>query len=509
MARLGLDPVRAWQRTRSAIRTALLSALPAMRRAGAAVLGDAKVLRAAQQAAAGASSGEGAVRSIIGETEWERISRMRQRRQPVHSQSSQRGTGDLSEVTTLSNDDLERALLPVMSAGRAGQVVNGSRLDEVLDLASEGRGDIDRLSPSSTFELLRFDFVYDRSGTPWLLEVNMSPNLHPHRTKGKHAGSDGAMKRGAIRAALAMASSSHWIPKDILALLESWNAPDTHQPEQAREFDRLMHARLQRRAGTGRTDVDLCPMSAARLMQMVSVHRRRGDMELVWPPEGGDIALSAAHVAFGLGTAGERPGRWHGIQVPTSISTRLEGPVAKGRRRGRDDLWDGQELAWERRAARAFAVLAAAEHQLSAAALLVGRRIRLSEQRAAETELDDMAEKLAVPEVSDSLLEATSINAGGSAPMSSSGLERACLDAGGTFVRDLPRRCDSVRHLHRLAAYLASWEQLLEQDRPLVLSAEGALSRAGRRAASALQGSAALSSGVWDVPAWHGWKRAV
>jgi len=47
MARLGIDPVRAWERTRSAVQTALLSTLPAMRRAGAAVMGDARVLRAA------------------------------------------------------------------------------------------------------------------------------------------------------------------------------------------------------------------------------------------------------------------------------------------------------------------------------------------------------------------------------------------------------------------------------------------------------------------------------
>jgi len=90
-------------------------------------------------------------------------------------------------------------------------------------MAQTGRADVDRLAPSSTFELLRFDFVYDRSGTPWLLEVNMSPNLHPHKTNGQFSGSDGAMKRGASRAALAMASSAHWISPDAIAMLEAWN----------------------------------------------------------------------------------------------------------------------------------------------------------------------------------------------------------------------------------------------------------------------------------------------
>ena len=39
-----------------------------------------------------------------------------------------------------------------------------------------GKGDLKHQS----FSFVRFDFLLDRKLEPWLLEVNMSPNMIPH-----------------------------------------------------------------------------------------------------------------------------------------------------------------------------------------------------------------------------------------------------------------------------------------------------------------------------------------
>ena len=49
------------------------------------------------------------------------------------------------------------------------------------------------------FELLRFDFSIDAQGQPWLMEVNMSPNLMP---KSFASGNDAGLKRSVVRGVL-------------------------------------------------------------------------------------------------------------------------------------------------------------------------------------------------------------------------------------------------------------------------------------------------------------------
>ena len=52
---------------------------------------------------------------------------------------------------------------------------------------------------STFFELLRFDFSIDAQGQPWLMEVNMSPNLMP---KSFASGNDAGLKRSVVQGVL-------------------------------------------------------------------------------------------------------------------------------------------------------------------------------------------------------------------------------------------------------------------------------------------------------------------
>ena len=63
--------------------------------------------------------------------------------------------------------------------------------------------------PYSTFELLRYDFLLNRSDAyPHLMEINMSPSLHPYFFP-----NDGQLKKTVIRDVIRMLNNTpmeHW-----------------------------------------------------------------------------------------------------------------------------------------------------------------------------------------------------------------------------------------------------------------------------------------------------------
>ena len=241
-------------------------------------------------------------------------------------------------------------------------------------------------------------------------------------------------------------------------------------------------------------------------------------MELLWPPESGPQALSAAHAAFGLGRWGwecspasfhepfpcsvEQAGSSFPLDPDNEMTAKLEGPVARGRSLDPDSQWNGQEMAWERRAGRAFAAVIEGEHRISQAAALR----RLSSDIITPADSAELLVRASALIAEGIGFEGAGIDIESATPDASSGLQRACYMAGG--VPGHNGGCLGCQHAI-LGSYIARWYSLLVHDRPLLLSASGEHSEVGMQAASVLRSSAVHSSGVWDVPEWRGWKASL
>ena len=93
-----------------------------------------------------------------------------------------RGQPGLATAATALRAELHRAIVLALAEARPAMRRGAARWSP-------------RWGRSTFFELFRFDFSVDARGKPWLMEVNMSPNLMPHLFA---AGNDEGLKRSVL-----------------------------------------------------------------------------------------------------------------------------------------------------------------------------------------------------------------------------------------------------------------------------------------------------------------------